>query len=353
MKATLQIYSDDGTLKIFDKYTLYHFGLVRNRKTGQVLQNIKNGKYNLVGIYDEGTRYNISISRAIASTFIGPPPSPEHTADHLDRNPDDDNIYNIQWATKFDQNKNQERPGVNKDALIVVRDGIEKTINEWVEYLKHEKNPFGREYTKGAIEGYLKKKMFGFAFKEYPDLPGEIWKTIEGGKSSRGYWMISDMNRIKFITKQAENVLSGERLGMSSKGYPTININNKQKYCHILAFMTFFPDEWAAKKSNENVLHKNDDKLDFRPHMLRLESQSQNIIDAHNNGCYGDAQSGRMKCVSYIDGVYELLHDSQTDAANYLKHIGYKKVDRGSIGAAIGGKRNRKSAYDRTWKQVL
>ena len=37
MKATLQIYSEDGTLKIFDKYTLYHFGFVRNRKTGQVL----------------------------------------------------------------------------------------------------------------------------------------------------------------------------------------------------------------------------------------------------------------------------------------------------------------------------
>ena len=72
----------------------------------------------------------------------------------------------------------------------------------------------------------------------------------------------------------------------------------------------------------------------------------------HDNGCYDDAQSGRMKCVSYINGVYELLHDNQTDAAKYLKYIGYKKADRRSIGAAIGGKRNRKSAYDRTWIQV-
>lgn len=349
MKATLTCYSEDRTSKIFDKYTLYHFGFIRNRKTGQVLQNIKNGKYNFVSIYDdEGTRYNISISRAIASTFIGPPPSPEHTADHLDRNPDDDNIYNIQWSTKSEQSKNQDRPGVNKDALIVVRDGVEKTVIEWIEYLKHEKNPFGRDYTKGAIENYLKKKMFGFAFKEYPDLSGETWKSIPNTNN----WMISDMNRIKFITKQAENVLSGERLGLTEKGYPTIRINKKQKYCHILAFMTFFPDEWAAKKPNEIVLHKDDDKLDFRPHMLRLGTQSQNIIDAHDNGCYDDAQSGRMKCVSYIDGVHELLHDSQTDAANYLKHIGYDKADRRSICAAIGGKRNRKTAYDRTWKSV-
>jgi hypothetical protein len=347
MKATLTYYSEDGTLKIFDKYTLYHFGFVRNRKTGQVLQNIKNGKYNFVSVYDdEGTRYNISISRAIASSFIGPPPSREHTADHLDRNPDDDNIYNIEWATKSEQNKNQVRPGVNKDALVVVRDGIEKTVNEWIEYLKHEKNSFGREYTKGAIENYLKKKMFGFAFKDYPNLPGETWKSIPNTHN----WMISDMNRIKFITSRAENVISGERLGLSVKGYPTISINKKQKYCHILSFMAFFPDDWAAKKPNEIVLHKDDDKLDFRPHMLRLGTQSQNITDAHDNGCYDDSQSGRMKCVSYINGVYELLHDSQTDAANYLKHIGYKKASRKSIGPAIDG--TRKSAYDRTWMKV-
>ena len=116
--------------------------------------------------------------------------------------------------------------------------------------------------------------------------------------------------------------------------------------------MTFFPDEWYAKKPNEIVRHKHDDKLDFRPHMLCLGTQSGNIIDAHDNGCYDDTQSGRTKCVSYIDGVYELLHDSQVDAARYLKHIGYEKADRRSIGAAIGGKRNRKTAYDRTWIKV-
>jgi hypothetical protein len=189
--------------------------------------------------------------------------------------------------------------------------------------------------------------MFGFAFKEYPDLPGETWKKIPNTHN----WLISDMNRMKFITKCAENVLSGERLGLTEKGYPIISIDKKQKYCHILSFMTFFPDEWAAKKPNEIVLHKDDDKKDFRPHMLRLGTQSDNIRDAHDNGCYGDTRSGRMRCVSYIDGVYELLHDSQTDAANYLKHIGYDKASRKSIGPAIDGKR-RKSAYDRTWVKV-
>jgi hypothetical protein len=43
------------------------------------------------------------------------------------------------------------------------------------------------------------------------------------------------------------------------------------------------------------------------------------------------------------------MHDSQDDAAKYLRHIGYKKADQGSISNALNDKRE--SAYDRTWKK--
>lgn len=140
MKDILKYYSEDGTLKIFDKYMLYHFGFIRNRKTGKVLQNINQGKYNKVSIEtDDGKSYQIRIARAIASTFIGPPPSLEHTADHIDKNQDDDNIYNIRWATKSEQTDNRTMSAIQKSAIIIVKDGIEKTNKEWVEYLKMKK----------------------------------------------------------------------------------------------------------------------------------------------------------------------------------------------------------------------
>jgi hypothetical protein len=98
------------------------------------------------------------------------------------------------------------------------------------------------------------------------------------------------------------------------------------------------------------ILHEDDDRLDFRPHKLRIGTRSENTIDAHNNGKRDGTKSARMKCVSYIDGIYELMHDSQTDAMKYLRYIGYDKASVGGIGKALNDKR--KSAYGRTWKLI-
>jgi hypothetical protein len=274
-----------------------------------------------------------------------------HTADHIDRNRENDIDDNIRWATKLEQRDNQDRPETLKTAFLVDRYGEnEKTTKEWVEHLKSEKNPFDRDYTRGMIETYAQKKQHGFSYKEYPDLPGEIWKEIIDSRNTQGRWEVSDMNRFKYVTNHAENVLSGDRLGLMN-GYPKIGINGKQWKCHILAFMTFFPEEYVNKKPDEMVLHEDDDRLDFRPHKLRLGTHSENAIDAYNNGKYDGTKTARMKCVSYIDGIYELMHDSQEDAAKYLRHIGYKKASVGSISSVLNDKC--KSAYDRTWKRIV
>jgi hypothetical protein len=209
----------------------------------------------------------------------------------------------------------------------------------------------GREYTSVMISHYAQRKQHGFSYKEYPDLPGEIWKEIIDSKNKKGRWEVSDMNRFKYITNHAENVLSGNRLGLRN-GYPTVVINEKKWHCHILSFMTFFPEEYANKKPNEIVLHEDDDSLDFRPHKLRLGTQSENMIDAHNNGKHDGTKTARMKCVSYIDGVYEITHDSQDDAVKYLRHIGYDKASKGRISDMLNPETTRKSAYDRTWKKL-
>jgi hypothetical protein len=283
--------------------------------------------------------------------MYGPPPTPAHTADHINRNRGNDIDNNIRWATRLDQRANQDRPETMKTAFIVDRYGIEKTVNDWVEHLKDEKNPYGREYTNSMIKNYAQRKQHGFSYKEYPDLPGEIWKEIDDSRNKIGYWKISNMNRVKYVTKFAENVLSGERLGMSG-AYPKIKINEKDWYCHILAFMTFFPEEYANKNPDEMVLHEDDDPLDFRPYKLRLGTKSDNMIDAHNNGKCDDKKNARMKCVSYIDGIYELMHDSQGDAANYLRHIGYKKASNRRISSALNDKYISNLAYERTWKKL-
>ena len=103
-----------------------------------------------------------------------------------------------------------------------------------------------------------------------------------------GHWEISNMSRVKQVTKHASNVLWGDRLRRCN-GYPIISINGKNCYCHVLAFKTFYPELWDAKKLEEMVLHEDDNKEDFRPHKLRLGTASDNAKDARNNGKYGRA----------------------------------------------------------------
>ena len=341
---TLEYYFENGDHVIFDKYTIDTFGIIRNKKTGKTLGTSKLGKYNIAGVSDNNQKLRrIRICRAILSTFEGRPPSFEHTADHMDRNRENDMFENIRWLCKKGQSDNRERPDTYKSAFIIVRNELEKTAKEWAEYLKNKNNPFGRPYTEKMIGDYARKKQHDFMYKEYPDLQGEIWKEVECSKTTRGSWKISNMNRVKYITKYAENVLEGERIGFDALGYPTIGSGR----CHILAFMAFFPEDWAAKKPEHVVLHQDDDKLDFIPHKLRLGTHGQNRLDAHDNGKYDGKKTGRMKCASYINGILEREYDSQSDARDYLKSIGYEKASVSSISRSLIGKQN--MAYERTW----
>ena len=337
---------------IFNKYTIDN-GVIKNAKGEPVTYRKNKEGYNKCYVYDDsGKLRNIGVARAIASVIYGPPSTPAHTADHKDKNRGNDTDDNIRWLCKPGQSLNQDRPEITKTAFVIIKDDIEKNNKEWVEYLKDEKNHMGRKYTNNMIKIYARKKQHGFSYKEYPNLPGEIWKEIINSRTIKGKWEISNMNRVKYITKYTENVLSGERLGLSN-GYPIIGINGKTWYCHILSFMTFYSEEYANKQPGEMVLHEDDDPLDFRPHKLRLGTRADNAIDARNNGKYDGKKNERMKCMSYIDGIYEITHDSQDDAVKYLIYIGYKKAYHGNISNALNDKYTSNFAYDRTWKKIL
>ena len=351
---TLRYYFEDGTLVIFDKYTIDTTGVIRNKKTEKVVKCFKDGDYNSCGVYDiEVKKRKIKIGRAIASTFIGPPPTPQHTADHVDRNPDNDTIDNIRWLCKKGQAINQTHPVNLKCAFVIVKEGIEKTAKGWAEHLKAQKTPYDNDYTPEVVKKYARNKHNGFEYKKYPNLPGEVWKQVKDSENEIGYWKISDMNRVKYVTNFAENVLCGEQL-CSKTGYPVVGINGKVWKCHILSFLTFFPEQYATKKPNEVIMHEDDDRSDFRPHKLRLGTKSDNTTDAHDNGKYDGTKSVRMKCASYIDDVLEKEHNSQHDAVRYLKTIGYDKAQCSKIGQALNAFREGKivTRYGRTWQTI-
>jgi hypothetical protein len=75
-------------------------------------------------------------------------------------------------ACKRGQGDNRNMPEMNKSAFIVIKDGVERTVNNWVTHLKDHTNQYGRVYTRGLINQYAQKKKYGFSYKDYPDLLG-------------------------------------------------------------------------------------------------------------------------------------------------------------------------------------
>ncbi|AGE56716.1 hypothetical protein ATCVNEJV2_702L [Acanthocystis turfacea Chlorella virus NE-JV-2] len=339
--TTLEYYFSNGDHVTFDNYTIDTDGVVTNVNTGTKMTRHVLNTYNVVNIRDNnGTRRGIRVSRAIASTFLGKPPTTKYTADHEDQDRLNDVLRNICWASKSEQVKNRTMPEQYNSAYCIIKDNVEKTAREWIEVFK---KPNGEKYTAVAITKFAQRQEHGFRIKPIEDIPDEEWKVVKG---SQNKVYVSSEGRLKYKTSLSEKVLTADQLSKHA-GYPVVWFSNRSHYCHVIAFKTFFPEEYIAKKDDEIILHIGDNKLDFRPNMLTLGTRSQNTIDAHNNGRHDNTNSARKSIVSYVNGVLEKEHESLANAVEYLRQHDHPRADRSGIrfGLQNGGVR-----YGRTWK---
>ena len=281
MERTLIYYSQDGTCRVFTKYTIDTDCNITNVETKkQISKKIENG-YLSFNISYEKKSFHLSVARAMLSTFIGKPPTLSHTADHIiSKEVLDNSLSNLRWSDRTEQRANQNRPATYKSAFKIMQDNLEMTAHEWVIYYKKK---YDKNFSARTFRDLARNKIDGFSYKEYPDYDGEEWKTYT--YYNNHVYKISNMNRIKHITSWAEHVIDSTNMNTAS-GYPVVSINGKQHYAHIVVFKLFFAEDWKRKEENEIVLHEDDNKLDFRPQKLRLGTPPMNGHDAYNNGKY-------------------------------------------------------------------
>jgi hypothetical protein len=358
---TLSYYFENGNRVTFSKYYIDTEGIIRNKTSGIALSYWLSGEYNMCTVYtDDNKKRGLRVARAVASTFVGEPPTNAHTADHIiSEQKLNDRLDNIRWICKPGQNANRNMPDTMRSSFIIVNGTHERTVKEWVDHLNEYRTHTDPIYTNSMVNHYARRRQRGFSYKEYPDLEDEIWMLVADSETKRGdRWEISNMNRVKQVTKHANNVMWGDRLRCTPDGYPVVSICRKNWLCHILAFAVFFPEEYAAMKSGEMILHEDDDKKDFRPYKLRIGTRSDNGKDAFVNGKHDGTKTAKMKCISYINNELEKEHESQIDAAKYLIFKGCsdgKPRDiAGNISIALKASRNGKimNAYGRVWKNV-
>ncbi|ABU43564.1 hypothetical protein AR158_C018R [Paramecium bursaria Chlorella virus AR158] len=323
-KATYRYFKDDGEYEIFDDYTIDTNRVVERKDGGKSPTPYITNGYLRVNVRKNDKRCGRSLARAMLSTFLGPPPDLTFTADHIiSEHKLDDDLSNLRWLHQSGQVNNQKRPETYKSARLIVNELFpddELTAKEWTELIT---KPDETKYHHKTISKWAQNKKNGFSYKIYDVIDDEEWKIV--GDPKKNHIEISNKNRVKDVTFSSsgreEHVLTSEELSLKND-YPVKMIDGVQHLLHVLVFQLWFPDEWENKRPDEMVLHKEDNRLDFRPENLRLGPPSANIIDSYDNGKRDGTKTARQACIAYKDDEVVEEFKSLGDAAKYLmEHI--------------------------------
>lgn len=119
----------------------------------------------------------------------------------------------------------------------------------------------------------LYRQAFGkeFAIDEIQDLPGEVWKPIDG----LGKYFISNFGRVKSYQKYYAQVLKPYQ---NSRGYLRVDIkaqNRRTYFVHQLVARAFVPNDNPIAK--DTVDHIDGDKTNNCANNLRWLSRLDNI----------------------------------------------------------------------------
>ena len=172
----------------------------RFRSTRGVVTRPKPATNGYVSVSIQGSSYQLHA--LICRSFHGPAPTANHTTDHIDNNPSNNNVENLRWLTKSEQIQHSYATNPERESNAARQSkpvkGRKVGDDEWILY--DSANSAARELSlnQGNISRVCQGKVrktggYEFCFdkpKETDTLPGEEWRDVVSGD---GPYEVSDL----------------------------------------------------------------------------------------------------------------------------------------------------------------
>lgn len=298
------------------KYLISNWGNIQRKNTKYIITGCSGlTGYKYVNLTDDnGKKKSYLRHRLVADTFIDNNEK-KPTVDHVDRNRSNNNVLNLRWATRSEQNANQrpQQPLSNKNVKTIIQYDLVSgdTIKTWKSMAEaaHEigiSSPSISDTCRGKGKS---AKGFGWKYAEIDTIPDEIWLAIEGFSN----YSISNLGRLKRINGKI--IAGGKSLGyLITELIDDKNVATRL-LIHRIVCATF---NGPAPEGKNLVNHRDGNKLNNHASNLEWVSASENTQHAHDNGLINMANAHknmRKAVIQYDTHMNEIARfDSITEA---------------------------------------
>ncbi len=128
----------------FPQYLVYTNGDIKSKRTGKMLlpHKVHTGYHNVV-LEEKGKRRCVGVHRLVGECHID---NPENKAqvDHIDRNPSNNDISNLRWATHSENSQNKSKYKTNNSGYKNIH--FHKGVQKWVYSKTIDKDVFYKRF---------------------------------------------------------------------------------------------------------------------------------------------------------------------------------------------------------------
>ena len=307
-------------IKGYDNYEVSNLGNVKNKKTGRILSASNNTCYKIVGLSNIKTKTHF-VHRLVAEAFLENPEQKLHV-NHKDKNPLNNNLTNLEWATPKENNihKCLGITQTTNQNLTVWRIDIE--TNEKLEkynsidlaalWILNQNLTNNINSAKSSISCSIRgvyKSSYGFKWETHKEanLENEEWREINiENEDTKGYY-ISSLGRFK--NKKGVIMLNYKS---HHSGYIYVRVNIKKYALHRLVALTFIENN----KNKPFVNHIDGNKLNNSILNLEWVTASENNMHCHKLGL---TKGNKRKIVQFDLEMNEIQkYDTIKEASNKL-----------------------------------